>query len=248
MGILILKVQYYTITHLISHASTRSLMSHKTFVIGDVHGCYYTLLNLLQKLPVNSRKIFVGDLCDRGLHSCQVFELCINNNFEVVKGNHEDYMYTYAHDAIEGKPNRWIDLNYMGGQKTLQSYKGNMERFLKHREWIATLPKYIMSKNVFITHGFGLPYFKRRDKEESRIGLLKNRITDEPEWGHEWEKGWENYEIFNVFGHTMYDEPLFGPNYCGIDLGCGAGKRLAALELESKTWIYENVNSKDRSN
>ena len=39
------------------------LLNNK-FVIGDVHGCYHTLLNLIKQLPLNAELIFVGDLFD----------------------------------------------------------------------------------------------------------------------------------------------------------------------------------------
>jgi len=46
----------------------------KTFVIGDVHGCFYTLMDLVKKLPKNSEMIFTGDLCDKGFYSKEVIE------------------------------------------------------------------------------------------------------------------------------------------------------------------------------
>lgn len=220
-------------------------MLDKTFVIGDVHGCYHTLKTLLEKLPQDARVIFVGDLCDRGLHSKEVFELVIEKGYEVIRGNHEDYMYTHAFEAIEGKPNRWIDAHYMGGKETFESYKGDIELFLKHREWIDTLPRYIALKDIFITHGFGLPYYKRRDTKAAYIGLLKNRITDEPEWGHDWEKEWSEYSVFNIFGHTVYEEPLLTKQYCGIDTGCGEGKMLTAMNLQTRKLIHVKTLPKD---
>ncbi len=52
-------------------------MSKKTkniFVIGDVHGCYHTLVKLVEKLPKKAELIFVGDLCDRGNFSRNVID------------------------------------------------------------------------------------------------------------------------------------------------------------------------------
>ncbi len=37
-----------------------------TYIIGDVHGEYDTLLALVDKLPKDAKLIFVGDLVDRG--------------------------------------------------------------------------------------------------------------------------------------------------------------------------------------
>lgn len=41
------------------------------YIISDVHGCYKTLLALIDKLPnkKDSKIVFVGDLVDRGANS-----------------------------------------------------------------------------------------------------------------------------------------------------------------------------------
>lgn len=220
-------------------------MSRLTFAIGDVHGCYYTLQRLLAKIPKDARIIFVGDLCDRGKYSKDVFDFVIKNGFEAVLGNHEDYMYQFALEAIEQKQNRWIDNKNIAGSATLASYDGDFELLLKHKEWIGARPRYIITDDIFITHGLGLPYFKRRDEKSAAIGLIKNRLGDEPDWGYEWERGWEKYPVFNIFGHTMYDKPLFGKNYCGIDTGCGAGRKLTAMNIHDKSYISVETLSKD---
>ena len=36
------------------------------YIIGDVHGCYDTLMALIAKLPEDAEIVFVGDLIDRG--------------------------------------------------------------------------------------------------------------------------------------------------------------------------------------
>lgn len=36
------------------------------YIIGDVHGCYDTLIALIKKLPEKAEIIFLGDLIDRG--------------------------------------------------------------------------------------------------------------------------------------------------------------------------------------
>jgi len=44
------------------------------YIIGDVHGCYTTLMQLIEQLPnkEKSHLIFVGDLIDRGKDSARV--------------------------------------------------------------------------------------------------------------------------------------------------------------------------------
>ena len=46
------------------------------YIIGDVHGCYRSLLALIEQLPrkFDSKICFVGDLIDRGPASADVVE------------------------------------------------------------------------------------------------------------------------------------------------------------------------------
>ena len=222
-------------------------MKKSIYVIGDIHGCYHTLLELIQKLPKNSRLIFVGDLCDRGLYTKEVIDLIIDNNYEVVLGNHDAYMITHILESIHhpDKYIRWKDEDYMGGEQTLLSYKNDIDHIQKHITFLQSLPRYIQIDNYFITHGFSLPYYENRDKKSSHIGLLKNRITDEKEWGDDWEENWRNYNVINIFGHTHYDEVEIGKNYYGIDTGCVYGGKLTAIELSTNKLTSVTMNKKD---
>lgn len=203
------------------------------YVIGDVHGCFYTLKTLISKLDKNSEIIFVGDLCDRGLYSKEVIEFVIENKYKSILGNHDEYMINHAIESLNGISNRWFREDYMGGRQTVESYKDDLETLNRHISWLKTLPRYIMVDNYFISHGFGLPYFERKDKKSSYEGLIKNRIEDEKDWGYDWEEDWENYEIINVFGHTDFEKVEVGHNYYGIDTGCVYGKKLTAIKLGS---------------
>ncbi|MEK6552317.1 MAG: metallophosphoesterase, partial [Bacteroidota bacterium] len=52
-------------------------------VIGDIHGCYFTLVELYKKIIRRYPNIpvyTVGDLVDRGNRSSDVFEFVITNN------------------------------------------------------------------------------------------------------------------------------------------------------------------------
>lgn len=223
-------------------------MNPKTYIIGDVHGCYHTLLELLKKLEQNSRIIFVGDLCDRGLYSKEVIELVIENNYECILGNHEDFMLKHIHDYFNNRPNRWYDNKKIGGKETIDSYKNDIKTLKRHIKYLKKLPRYILIDKYFITHGLGLPYFKRKDLKDENIqnGIIKARLLDETtKWGENWEKDWKDYNIINIFGHTKYDEVKIGKNYYGIDTGCVYGGKLTAIELESMKIIDVKLNPKD---
>ena len=218
-----------------------------TYVIGDVHGCFYTLKKLLVKLPHDAEVIFVGDLCDRGLHTKEVIDLVIKNNYYCILGNHDDYMITHIQECMDNKELcvRWNVEDYMGGEQTLQSYKNDYQTMLQHVNYLESFPRYIEVDKYFITHGFSLPYYKRRNSSSSHTGLLKNRVSDEDEWGHDWEKDWRGYDVINVFGHTHYNEVEIGKNHYGIDTGCVYGGKLTALQLGNMNIIDEAVDKRD---
>lgn len=219
-------------------------------MIGDVHGCFFTLKDLLAKIDKNARVIFLGDLCDRGLYSKEVIELVIEKNYECVLGNHEDFMIRHIDDYLKGKPNRWYDSNRIGGKETIKSYQGDKNKLLAHIKYLKKAPRYLIIDKFFITHAFGLPYYKRRDSEDIDIkdGIVKARPSDEnSEWGENWEKDWKNYEIINIFGHTIYPEVERGKNYYGIDTGCQQGGKLTAIRLEDLNIIDVPLNPKDKT-
>ncbi len=65
----------------------------RTIVIGDIHGCYDQLMNLLSQCNYKESDLVVltGDLIDRGPKPVEVLEWCLNNNnVRCVQGNHDN--------------------------------------------------------------------------------------------------------------------------------------------------------------
>ena len=213
------------------------------FAIGDVHGCYYTLMKLIEKLPENAKLIFVGDLCDKGNFTKEVVEFVRKNSYQCVLGDHEQLML----DNIANPHSRWATDSEFGGCKSLESYKDDQEMLNRHHAWFKTLPGYIIKGNCFITHGFGLPYYQRRDAAESKQPLMSNRKTQKcrKEWEHDWENRWFDYHIFNIFGHDFGSTPVSDKNYHNIDSGCVYGERLTAINLQTKALITQETDERD---
>jgi len=208
------------------------------YVIGDVHGCFHTLQNLVARLPKEAELIFVGDLCDKGNFSKDVIDFVIQNNYACVKGNHEHLMETYLEDAIfHDKHSPWSSDKRYGGMVTLQSYGDDHDKMLAHLEWIKTLPVYLKVENYFITHGFALPFYEHRNNPDYYKDHLLNR----------YEEGMEipNEEVINIFGHCVFEEVVTGENFYGIDTGCSYGKKLTAIQLGTMQCIQETMDPKD---
>jgi len=222
-------------------------MSNKNFpwVIGDVHGCYHTLLQLIQELPKNADIIFVGDLCDKGLYTKEVIEFIIKNNYRCVLGNHDELMRINLKKALKGIDSTWSTLPAYAGYATVDSYRSASTRLVnKHIKWIASLPCYIEFDKFFITHGFGLPYYQRKDERKKEISLRTNRL-DPKHYSYDWEENWEDYDVINIFGHDSHDDVKIGKNYYDIDTACKYGNKLTAIDLGSMELVSVPVNLED---
>jgi len=151
----------------------------QTYIIGDLHGEFDTLLALVAKLPKDAELVFVGDLIDRGAKSREVIEFVRKNNHACVLGNHEQMMIDYGTSFTKTYPDstnpsflhNWYN---NGGDATLFSYSllrydkkegmqcvenaKMMEQFQDDIEWLKTLPLYkelsdkINNKPVVVTH------------------------------------------------------------------------------------------------
>ena len=100
----------------------------RTIVIGDIHGCYDELKDLMETLEEEyeyrrgiDKLVFLGDYIDRGNNSRLVIEFIRNlqeNNDNVIAlmGNHEDMLLNY----YKGIDDSWT---FNGHNETLKSYK-----------------------------------------------------------------------------------------------------------------------------
>lgn len=216
-----------------------------TYVISDIHGCYFSLLDLIKKLPLDAKLIFVGDLCDRGLYSKEVIEYVKSNNHTCILGNHDFYMIEHLKECLNGAKVRWNIKEYMGGKETIANYTGDNKIIEEHITWLKTLPQYIQIEKYFITHAFCMPYYKRRDEKEKSHAMMVNRVTDEEEWLWDWEENWKDYDLLNIYGHENSDEVVRAENYLCIDTGCVYGNKLTALNLANLRVTQVPLNKKD---
>ena len=205
-------------------------------VIGDVHGCYQTLLRLIDKLPKDDKIVFVGDLIDRGPKSKEVVEFVIANNYPIVLGNHCEMMITLDY---------WLQ---NGGGATLKSYGlcsspsslRNLKRYMNenkvllntHREWMKNLPLYLLFDDIVdekenklvVSHSYVGSAWKLKDKKDCYFDfkehLLWNRSFPFPVPG-----------IFNVYGHTPVKEPYVTDFCADIDTGAVYKHKLTAFRF-----------------
>jgi protein phosphatase len=152
--------------------------------IGDLHGDYYTLIHLLDKLWSNMEKytlIFLGDYIDRGYMQIEtlVFLLNLKRNYGdrivLLRGNHEppQWLTPYPHDYPYNLQERFSD-------EAQELYFLNLELF-------ENLPLALLKENHFIALHGGPPLkvLRARNWEESFTAINdeeKRRMIEEILW------------------------------------------------------------------
>ena len=208
-------------------------MKGKLFAVGDIHGCYAMLLELMERLPyhdASDRMIFMGDYIDRGEHSREVVDYLVafkkkHPQTVFLLGNHEQMLLDY----LDGSDIRPYLVN--GGQKTLNSYTGN-QGTLNHRNPQAYFPQ------AHLEFFYSLvPTFEENDYFFVHAGLragipIREQSLSDLLWiREEFYFSKFDFEKTIIFGHTPFPEPFIYNKRIGIDTGAVYGNKLTALEL-----------------
>jgi len=129
----------------------------RLFAIGDIHGCFDSLKELVEnKIQLNKKDklVLLGDYIDRGDKSRDVIDyfICLQEKgFDIIPltGNHE-LMLLEAFEDERNQP-KWF-LN--GGCETLKSFGVNSLKDipLKYIEFFKSLPYYIAVEDYLFVH------------------------------------------------------------------------------------------------
>lgn len=87
-------------------------LTGKHWVIGDVHGCYQPLQQLLGVLPKNDHVVFCGDVINRGPETTSaiklVWSLVTAGQATWLRGNHEQALLQTLKEPALSSPNPWL--------------------------------------------------------------------------------------------------------------------------------------------
>jgi len=129
-----------------------SEISKRQIVIGDVHGYYEGLINLLEAIAPNTddEVYFLGDLIDRGPHSSQVIDFVRHHNYQCLLGNHEQMLLNIltGENIPVALMQAWL---HSGGQATIASYP-DATVSPEHIDWLKSLPTYLDLGKIWLTH------------------------------------------------------------------------------------------------
>ncbi|NDI35755.1 metallophosphoesterase family protein [Chengkuizengella sediminis] len=180
------------------------------FIIGDIHGCYYTFKKLLEKWDMeNELLIQVGDLIDRGKNSPQTVNLARDlklkhsNKVIFLKGNHE---YEFVQHIVNYPNDNWLQ---QCGQDTINQYNLVNRDIKSDIEWFKELPLFWENPKIFISHAGIAEEAIKPLNESSLLSVIWNRNKI------------KNINKLQIIGHTPCKEPQYNrySNSWNIDTG-----------------------------
>jgi hypothetical protein len=200
----------------------------QTLVIGDIHGCYYELQQLLDKAGITEDDtiISIGDCVDRGPDTPAVLKFFQEKpNAKLIMGNHErKHVRANRHEVKLAR-----------SQKISKIQFG--ETYPNALAFMSELPMYLDLPDAFVVHGYfepGLPL-----SQQSAMVLCGTMGGDNYLHVH-YDRPW--YELYDgdkplLVGHHNYsntDQPfIYRDRVFGLDTDCVTGKALTGLLLPS---------------
>lgn len=192
----------------------------KTFIFGDIHGCYDEFIQLTQQMNVSDDDLIIslGDIVDRGNKSVEVYTYFRNRpNSLVLMGNHErkhlNGILSYSQEIVKVQ------------------FEENYTAFLS---WLETLPYHYETDEAIIVHAF-FEHDKslHEQKEEVLAGTTSGSRYLEEKYaeGTYWSDYYEGTKPIIYGHHVVGDSPKIKNNTYGIDTGACHGGRLTAIEL-----------------
>lgn len=229
-------------------------------IIGDVHGCYDELIELLHKLgyevlnndvgvtikhPQGRRLVFAGDLVDRGPNSPGVIRLVqsvvASGSGFCVAGNHDVKLAR----ALNGRD---VKISH-GLEQSLEQLNRESEDF---RLQAAKFLEKLISHYVFdagrlvVAHAGLVENLQGRSSEQVRSFAMYGETTGEiDDFGlpvhSNWTKDYRGKAAV-VYGHTPVLDAEWINNTICIDTGCVFGGKLTALQYPERKLVSVSAN------
>jgi|26BtaG_2_1085354.scaffolds.fasta_scaffold00053_8 serine/threonine protein phosphatase 1 len=194
-------------------------------IIGDIHGCYYTLQRLLKKHwdKESERVLFLGDYVNKGKHSFKVLAFLMElkkrygSQIILLKGNNEVLFEKKYRIKASAEKRKKFEKDLLDFDETL--------------DFLSELPHYWENDFLFASHA-GVPKKKEFPLGKEDLDLLINR------------KSLANIGKTQVLGHIVVAEPLYDKKADAwyLDTGAAFGEKLTAAKVNAFGILKEIIS------
>jgi len=214
----------------------------RTLVIGDIHGGFLALKQVLRRAKFDYKHdtlICLGDVADGWEETAEALDFLIEKvqNLIYIRGNHDQWLKDWLKKGK--KPRMWT---MQGGINTIDSYERHPEWKKKHLDFLKKTPFfYEDSENRLFVHG----------------GIVNGMTAEEiPKHELMWSRMlWENRARYHkvqfyreiYVGHTSIyrfsAEPINHANVWFMDTGGGWEGVLSVMDIDTKkVWQSDKVS------
>jgi predicted phosphodiesterase len=214
--------------------------------IGDIHGCYDELVELLDLVAPASRDVVisVGDVVTKGPAAARCLDLWRDRGYLAVQGNNEQKLLEHARPL----------LRFFVRESRDVLRRTDLLRYIASWPLVLDFP----AAGVTAVHGGFLPRMRVTaediEREQETVVQLRWIRKNKGDWKPVpkekrrkvdvlWSDMWRG-ERFVVYGHTPVREPKIDRFSLGLDTGCVYGGTLTAAIFAGGKWKLMGVRAK----
>lgn len=214
--------------------------SKRYIFIGDIHGCFAELSELLGKVGVNSGDdvVSVGDIVRKGPDPVRCLELFVERGYRVVVGNNEERLIREVDRGDSSDP--------LAARPDLLKILRKLPLYIDAPEIRAVavhgglLPGTAITPTEIEKQRRTVPRLRFVRKENERwVPVRKDaHLPTDRFWAEVWDG---DYTV--LYGHSMTasGKPRIEGRTVGLDTGCVYGGRLTAAVCERGGWFMVSV-------
>ena len=213
--------------------------NRRFLIVGDVHGCFDELMEMLNSLNFNAQEdvlISVGDLIDRGPKVKEVMDYVLSlPRFYAVRGNHEDKAERYAAGSKVKIAN--------GLQASIDAFNGKFPANVV--DFMQNMPMILKTPAGYVVHAGFDPLMSPEEQQKSDCIYMRyygGKTYFDAINGQLWYDIWPKDGSRIFFGHIPDKSGPNTPTIVSLDGGCVFGDYLKAWD--SRDGIVHYVNAK----
>ncbi|CCX05552.1 Similar to Bis(5'-nucleosyl)-tetraphosphatase; acc. no. B2VGQ8 [Pyronema omphalodes CBS 100304] len=227
--------------------------------IGDVHGMYKELRDLLHEIHYNSKTdhlVFTGDMVSKGPESLKVIDFARKEEASCVRGNHDDRIllhYHRIHARAGTEEEEKEDEPPVKGMKKVRKEKKLARKMSKKQaEYLDSCPLILKASgvmglgNVAVVHAGLVQGIELENQDPFALMNMRSihsklRVPSDDTDGMHWAKLWNRFEAKAkeqktvIYGHYAARGLDIRPLSKGLDTNCVRGGKLTAFVVSSSS-------------
>lgn len=213
--------------------------------IGDIHGCYDELLELLERVApgANDVVVSVGDVVTKGPAADRCLTLFRDRGYLGIRGNNEIKLLERASPVMR----------FFAREDREVLRRSDLLAFIRSWPLVLDFP----NERITAVHGGFLPQMQvteediereqdvlpelrwiRKQNGEWRPIAKDKKKKDDVLWAEKWRG-----DRFVLYGHTPLREPKRDKQAMGLDTGCVYGGSLSAAVYNGGAWTTISVKA-----